>query len=379
MDAFRSLRTLSPRRRLAALVGAFFILPAGAAGAHCDTMDGPVVLAAQRALETGNPDHVLIWVGVADDPSVRRAFDKTLRVRALGDEARELADRWFFETVVRLHRAGEGEAYTGLKPAGTDPGPGVVPADEAIERGSPSLLIESLTERMSKGVRDRYAEVMGTKGFRSDDVEAGRKHVASYVGFVHYVSNLDGAIEGASGPHARAGMHGLGAHEGEDAHGSHGVTWGGVAGLSVPEPLAVEHERLHETLKRATEESGRTGDAAERVVEVLLPHFQRENEIALPPLSLLGPLAYGQMPADPGRVLRLTDELEHELPRMLEEHEAIIEALEGLRAAAEREGKGEYVAFAEEMILHAQTEELVLYPAAILVGERVRDGSARVR
>jgi hypothetical protein len=91
--------------------------------AHCDGLDGPVVKAAQRALETRNPALVLIWVQEKDEREIQTAFEQTLAVRELSPQAKALADRFFFETLVRVHRAGEGAPFTGLKPAGRDLGP----------------------------------------------------------------------------------------------------------------------------------------------------------------------------------------------------------------------------------------------------------------
>jgi hypothetical protein len=118
-------------------LGLLLLAPNRALG-HCDGMDGPVVKAAQKALETGNVNLVLIWVQEADEPEVRKAFAQTMAVRKLGPEAKELADRYFFETLVRMHRAREGAAYTGLKPAGRDLGPAIPAADRALEDGSPA-------------------------------------------------------------------------------------------------------------------------------------------------------------------------------------------------------------------------------------------------
>lgn len=105
---------------------------------HCDTMDGPVVKAAQRALETGSVNLILPWVPKKAEVELKKAFEKTLRTRKLGKEAKELADYWLFETAVRLHREGEGAAYTGLKPAGLDWGPVVPRAEKAIEKENPT-------------------------------------------------------------------------------------------------------------------------------------------------------------------------------------------------------------------------------------------------
>src|ERR1051326_7561606 len=103
--------------------------------AHCDGLDGPVVKAAQKALESGNVNPVLIWVLKKDEGEIKKAFQKTLAVRKLNPQAKELADMYFFETLVRIHRAGEGEPYTGLKPAGRDLEPAIPAADKAIESG----------------------------------------------------------------------------------------------------------------------------------------------------------------------------------------------------------------------------------------------------
>ncbi len=103
------------------------------AGAHCDTLDGPVVVAAQKALDTGDVNPVLIWVQEKDEAQIREAFNKTLSVRKLSPEANDLADMYFFEMLVRVHRAREGAPYTGLKPAGLDRG-AVGAADKALEK-----------------------------------------------------------------------------------------------------------------------------------------------------------------------------------------------------------------------------------------------------
>jgi len=141
--------------------------------------------------------------------------------------------------------------------------------------------------------------------------------------------------------------------------------------FAIPAPLRAEHEELHARLAAATREPGAMGQAAREVARLLHPHFVREEEFALPPLALLAPLARGEIPANVADVLPLTRRLKAELPVMLQEHQQIVDALDKLRAAAREAGRGEYEQFAEALVLHAQTEELVLYPAAILVGELV--------
>ena len=170
-------------------LGVFALTPARAL-AHCDGLDGPVVKAAQRALETRNPALVLIWVQEGDEPEIRKAFDQTLAVRALSSQARELADRFFFETLVRVHRAGEGAPFTGLKPAGRDLGPAIPAADEAVRVGSTEPVRQLLTAAFQDRLRERFGEVMVTTRFAPDDVAAGRAYVKAYVEFIHFVELL---------------------------------------------------------------------------------------------------------------------------------------------------------------------------------------------
>lgn len=140
----------------------------------------------------------------------------------------------------------------------------------------------------------------------------------------------------------------------------------------IPKPLKSEHDDLHAELARARDAGGRTGEAAKAVAETLHPHFVREEEIAMPPLSLLGALAEDRMSPEMSQVLAKTESLEAELPQMLQQHRDIVAALERLSRAAEDEDKPEIARFAEKLVLHAQTEEAVLYPAAILVGRYVK-------
>jgi hypothetical protein len=178
-------------RLIAVAVGlGFFALTPAHALAHCDGLDGPVVKAAQRALETRNPAHVLIWVQEQDEPEVRNAFEQTLAVRGLSPQAKELADRFFFETLVRVHRAGEGAPFTGLKPAGRDLGPAIPAAEEAVRVGSVAPVRQLLTAAIQERLRQQFGEVMATKTFAPDDVAAGRAYVKAYVEFIHFVELL---------------------------------------------------------------------------------------------------------------------------------------------------------------------------------------------
>jgi hypothetical protein len=140
----------------------------------------------------------------------------------------------------------------------------------------------------------------------------------------------------------------------------------------IPQPLKEEHEELHTELVRATQAGGKVGDAAKAVAQVLHPHFVKEEEFALPPLGLLPQLAQGSVTPEMRGVLPLTDRLKADLPQMLQEHKAIVGALRNLIEAARSERKPEFVRFAEKLMLHAQSEEQVTYPTAILIGEYVK-------
>lgn len=182
-----------------AIVLALLGTPASAS-AHCDTMDGPVVHSAQQALKTGNVNHVLRWVRAQDEPEIRHAFEHTLKVRGLGADAAQLADRFFFETLVRIHREGEGAPYTGLKPAGTDLGPALPAADAAVTSGSLEEVERVLIEAVRAGLHERYRAVVDTRAFSSNDVAAGRAHVAAYVPYVHYVEAIYDVAHSAAHP-----------------------------------------------------------------------------------------------------------------------------------------------------------------------------------
>ena len=168
--------------------------------AHCDTLDGPVVQTARTALAKGDVTPLLKWVRADDEPEIRAAFQKTLAVRVKGPEAKELADMYLFETLVRIHRAGEGAPYTGLKPAESVE-PAVALADRALENGSEDKLIDVLTKALAQGVRKRFQHASQTRKQADNSVSAGREFVEAYVIFTHYVEGLHAAVQGGEGDH----------------------------------------------------------------------------------------------------------------------------------------------------------------------------------
>lgn len=174
---------------------------------HCDTMDGPVVTAAKRALETRNVNLILPWVPKKAEPELKKAFEKTLQVRKQGKEAKELADYWFFETAVRLHREGEGAPYTGLKPAGLDWGPVVPRAEKAIEKGNPKEVIELISHTVEEELQKRFKNAMAKKKYDENNVDAAREYVQAMLGFVLYSHHLYTNIA-SGGKHGEEGMDG---------------------------------------------------------------------------------------------------------------------------------------------------------------------------
>ena len=197
-------------------VAALLLAPRPAA-AHCDGLDGPVVAAARKALESGNVAYALMWVREGDEPEVRAAFEKTRAVRMLGSEARSLADMYFFETLVRLHRAGEGAPYTGLKPAGRNLGPAIPAADAALSAESVDGLLLVIRLAVDAGVRRHFDEVLHAKrDARDGNVADGRRFVAAYVAYVHYIEALYEALVAAHSGHASERTNGArsgGGHE----------------------------------------------------------------------------------------------------------------------------------------------------------------------
>lgn len=165
------------------------LIPTPARG-HCDALDGPVVKAGQKALEQGDVNLALIWVRKADEAELKQAFERTLTVRKLDAKAKELADLYFFETLVRIHRAGEGAAYTGLKPAGRDLGPAIAAGDEALNSERVEPLVKFLREEMERGLRRHLEETLTKQKFEKNDVKAGRAFVKAYVEYIHYVEAL---------------------------------------------------------------------------------------------------------------------------------------------------------------------------------------------
>jgi hypothetical protein len=177
---------------IAMIISCIFL--SGSAYSHCDTMDGPVVITAKKALETGDVTPVLKWVNKENENDIREMFKKTIAVRSLSPEAKEMADMYFFETLVRIHRAGEGQPYTGLKPPG-ELDPVIAKADKSLETGSVDELAKDISNEVAEGIRKKFEHAMEKKKDADKNIDAGREFVEAYVVFLHYVEGIYNAAK----------------------------------------------------------------------------------------------------------------------------------------------------------------------------------------
>jgi len=176
------------------LLGGVLLWPQGAL-AHCDAVDGPVAAAALKALETKNVNLVLPYAPAEAERELTAAFEQALVVRGKGVEAKALADRYFMETAVRLHRAGEKAAYTGLKPAGTDFGPAIPAAEKALESASPDQLVKLLSQEVARGIAAHFEHAIEKKAATKEPatgvgVQAARARVSAELEFIGYVERI---------------------------------------------------------------------------------------------------------------------------------------------------------------------------------------------
>lgn len=188
---------------VATVLAAGLLFGSQSAQAHCDSLDGPVAKAALAALDSGNVNLALPFAPATAEEEIKATFAQSRKVRVLGPEAKALADRAFIETTVRLHRAGEGAAYTGLKPAGTDYGPAIRAAERAVETGNLAQVRALLAEEVEHGLHARFAHVAETQKRANEktaeDVATARERVSAELGFVTYVESLRLAAQGAPG------------------------------------------------------------------------------------------------------------------------------------------------------------------------------------
>lgn len=167
--------------------------------AHCDTMGGPVIPEARAALEKGEVTPVLKWIKADNEAEIRRGFAQAVAVRAKGGEARALADQHFLETLIRLHRAGEGAPYTGIKDEAVEPIAAM--ADQTLASGSAEELIGMISQHLAAAIREKFNRVVVAGKDKDKNVAAGRQYVEAYVTYLHYVEGVHTAIAAAGGHH----------------------------------------------------------------------------------------------------------------------------------------------------------------------------------
>lgn len=157
---------------------------------HSESMDGPVVNAAEMALDMENVNYVLPFVSPEDESELKDAFERTITVRELSGDAAELADYWFFETTVRLHLKWRKRPYTGIKPAGYNRGPALTLTEEALKRENLNDLDDFMVSFIKEDLQLRFEDVLSRKDYEADDVESGRDYVSSMLDFVRYLDQL---------------------------------------------------------------------------------------------------------------------------------------------------------------------------------------------
>ena len=191
--------------KLSALIALFFLMGLSLpqqARAHCDRVNGPVAVDAQKALETGDVSHALIWVTEKQSEQLRSAFERTKEVYAKGGESKKLAERYFMETTVRLHRKAEGMPYTGLKPAQPNP-EDIAFAEEALKSGEVQPVTKLLADEIKDKVIELHQEAISANNDKGKSIAEGREAVDAYVRYIVYVHSLYETIQ--AGP-----AHGIG-------------------------------------------------------------------------------------------------------------------------------------------------------------------------
>jgi len=183
------------------------------ASAHCDTMDGPTAIDGKKALEENNFNYAAKWISPEHEEEVSKIFEQSIKVRKLSSEAQELADRYFLENLVRIHRAGEGAPFTGLKPSGIPIDEKVAAADKSIEIGDLSPLEGLISHEEMHELEERFKKAMALKDFDVNDVEAGRKYIDAYVSFFKFA---EGEEHEHGNQHGHESQHG---HEKQPGHG----------------------------------------------------------------------------------------------------------------------------------------------------------------
>lgn len=185
------------------LIAGLSVFLAGNAFSHCDTTSGPIIPEAKAALEKGDVTPTLKWVKTGNEAEIQTAFANAVAVRAMGPKAQELADQYFLETLVRLHREGEGAPYTGIKDAPVEPI--IAMTDKALAEGSADEMIQKISKHMAAVIKEKFTNALAAHKKKDASIEAGREYVEAYVIYTHYVEGIHNAILSAGAHHAEAG------------------------------------------------------------------------------------------------------------------------------------------------------------------------------
>ena len=187
-------------RIFAILAAIMFPGISGALYAHCDSYDGPVIRDALKALETNNVSLVLKWIEQKDEKEIVDLFHKTYALKSGDQEIYAIVEKHFLETLVRLHRASEGEPFTGLKPAGIAE-PIVKMSDKALEDQNIDDLLNKLDDHINSVVREKYEKVIALEKAKDETTEKGREYVDAYVDYTHTLEAIHGIIEHGGSHH----------------------------------------------------------------------------------------------------------------------------------------------------------------------------------
>ena len=182
----RERKRNSEIRLISIFIVLLLILSTNVTFAHCDTMNGPLIKDARLAIAQNNINYALKWVSSKNEAEIKDAFKLMMKVRETGPEGKELAEKYFFETLVRIHRTGEGMPYTGIKPSGTPIDEKIMAADKSIESGNLSPLKDIISKEKLAELTIRFNKVMSLKNFEVNNVEAGREYIEAYVLFFKF-------------------------------------------------------------------------------------------------------------------------------------------------------------------------------------------------
>lgn len=184
------------KRKMALIVSSFVLMNfayIGSASAHCDGMDGPVIVTAKSALQSGDVTPLLKWVPKNSEQTIKNAFEKTFAERKAGKETAEIVDERFFSTLVKVHRESEGAPFTGIKPAGHIE-PIVIEADAALKNKDIDHLAETIAKKVELEIREKFEKTMLSEKEADKSVELGRKYVSNYIQYVHFIEEMNNAV-----------------------------------------------------------------------------------------------------------------------------------------------------------------------------------------